>query len=1047
MLPKQAIPIPFAQGLDTKTDDKQVEIGKFLLLQNSVFQKGGLLQKRNGYGSLPALPSFASESYVTTLNGNLTALGSSIQAYSESNQTWVNKKIFQPLSLSVLPVARSAINQTQCDSVISASGFVCTVYTEVNAGTSTYRYVIADSVTGQNIIAPTLILVSSGVVTGSPRVFLLGGYFIVAFTNVISGVSHLQYIAISIANPSIVTANADLASAYTPNPSLSWDGVVVGGSLYFAYYTTAGGGAVDINYLTSGLQISSPVAFSGSVATTMSVCADITNASNPVIYASFYDLASSTGFVVAVNSTLQKLMTATQWVATLTVYNVASAAQNGAVSILYEVENQYSYDNALASNYVQNVQVVLPATTTTGTVLGTNTTLRSVGLASKAFILSQVIYVLVEYASNLQSTYFLTDIFGRIISRFAYENGGASLVTSAGYLPVGLPQAQVVGTNVYIAYLYKDLIESQNTLSLNPTIGPAGASNIYTQTGVNLATIGFNSSTLGSSEIGANLNISGGLLWAYDGQTLQEQSFNVFPDNIEAAWSTTGGAIGPQPDGSTTTNAYYYQVLYQWTDATGNVIQSAPSVPISVTTTGTGKTGTGSITVNIPTLRLSYKSGVKILIYRWSVQNQIYYQVTSLTAPTLNNPGIDSISYVDTQNDTSIVGNSIIYTTGGVLENIPGPSAIATALFDDRLWFIKSEDRNLLGFSKQVIESTPVEISDLLTQYIAPSTGAQGSTGPMTAIFPMDDKLIIFKKDAIYYINGSGPDNTGANSQYSQPIFITSTVGCANQNSIVITPTLNGSPGGLMFESDKGIWLLGRDLSTTYIGAPVEAFNSFTVNSATAIPGTNQVRFTLSNGITLMYDYYYEQWGTFVGVPAISATLYQGLHTYLSPTGGVAQETPGVYLDNGNPVLLSFTTSWIALAGIQGYQRAYWFFLLGTYFSPHKLNCQIAYDFNSSPTQSTLVSPVNFAPAYGSTSMPVYGQLSPYGGPTNIETSRVFLNKQRCSAIQISVQEIYDPSFGVPAGQGLTLSGLNLVAAVKKSWRTQAAATSYGTPS
>ncbi len=1042
MIVKQAVPIPFAQGLDTKTDDKQVEIGKFLSLQNSVFQKGGLLQKRNGYGSLPDLPSFAFESYVTTLNGNLTALGSSIQAYSESNQMWVNKKIFQPLSLSVLPVARSAVNQTQCDSVISESGLVCTIYTEVNSGTSTYRYVIADSITGQNIIAPTLIPVSSGVVTGSPRVFLLGGYFIVAFTNVISGVSHLQYIAISIANPSVVTANADLASAYTPNPSLSWDGIVVGGNLYFAYYTTAGGGAVDINYLTSGLQISSPVSFSGSVATTMSVCADITNASNPVIYAAFYDLTSSTGNVVAINSTLQKLMTATQWVTGLTVYNVASAAQNGAVSILYEVENQYSYDSALASNYVQNVQVVLPATTTTGTVLGTNTTLRSVGLASKAFLLNEVIYVLVEYASQLQSTYFLTDIFGRIISRFAYENGGASLVTTAGYLPVGLPQAQIVGTNVYIAYLYKDLIESQNTLGLNPTIGPAGNSNIYTQSGVNVVTIGFNSSTLGASEIGANLNISGGLLWAYDGQTLQEQNFNVFPDNIEATWSATGGAIHAQPDGATNENAYYYQVIYQWTDAAGNIIQSAPSVPIPVITTGSGTMG--SITVNIPTLRLSYKSGVKILIYRWSVANEIYYQATSLTAPTLNNPGIDSIAYVDTLADASIVGNSIIYTTGGVLEDIGGPAANAITLFDDRLWLIDAEDPNLLWYSKQVIEGTPVEMSDLLTYYVAPSTGAQGSTGPITAIFPMDDKLIVFKKDAIYYINGAGPDNTGANSQYSQPIFISSTVGCANQNSIVITPTLNGSPGGLMFQSDKGIWLLGRDLSTTYIGAPVEAYNSFAVNSATAIPATNQVRFTISSGITLMYDYYYQQWGTFVGVPAVSSTIYQGLHTYISPSGGVAQETPGVYLDNGNPVLLSFTTSWIAIAGLQGYQRAYFFYLLGSYFSPHKLNLQISYDYNPSPVQSTLISPNNYGPAYGTTQMPVYGQLNPYGGPNNIESWRVFLTQQRCSSFQISLQEIYDPSFGVAAGQGLTLSGLNLVVAVKKGWRTQSAATSAG---
>src|SRR5208283_5242873 len=101
------------------------------------------------------------------------------------------------------------------------------------------------------------------------------------------------------------------------------------------------------------------------------------------------------------------------------------------------------------------------------------------------------------------------------------------------------------------------------------------------------------------------------------------------------------------------------------------------------------------------------------------------------------------------------------------------------------------------------------------TLYIAPSLGAQGSTGPITALAPMDGNLVIFKKNAIYYINGTGPDNTGANSQYSQPLFISSTVGCINTNSIVFTDS------GLIFQSDKGLWLLGRNLSVQYIGAAV----------------------------------------------------------------------------------------------------------------------------------------------------------------------------------------------------------------------------------
>ena len=349
------------------------------------------------------------------------------------------------------------------------------------------------------------------------------------------------------------------------------------------------------------------------------------------------------------------------------------------------------------------------------------------------------------------------------------------------------------------------------------------------------------------------------------------------------------------------------------------------------------------------------------------------------------------------------------------------------SLFDTRFWMVDAEDPNLLWYSKQVIENVPVEMSDLLTFYVAPTTGAQGSTGPITALAPMDDKLIIFKQDALYYINGSGPDNTGSNSQYSpSAVFISGAVGCTNAPSIVLTPS------GLMFQSDKGIWLLGRDLSTQYIGAPVEAFNSYDVTSANVIPATNQVRFGLNTNVMLMYDYYYQQWGTFSAPSASSSTLYEGLHTLLSTTGLVYQETPGQYLDGSTPVTLNFQTSWIQLTGLQGFQRAYEVYILGTYITPHKLNVQVAYDYNNSPTQNDLIQPDNYAGNWGSQA--AWGTGGNWGGPGNLEQWRVFFQQERCQAISLIVNEAYDPSFGVPAGEGITLSGMNFIIGVNKAW-------------
>ena len=1108
MLNKQAVSINFSKGLDTKTDDKQVAIGDFLALQNSIFNVGGRLTKRNGYANLTALPN-SSYSYLTTLNDNLTAVGNNIAAYSAGSASWVPKGNIQPMSLKTLPLIRNSVNQTQVDSAVAGNGLICTVYTEVSAAGTVYKYAVSDSNTGQNIVAPTLIPVTSGTVTGSARVFLLVNNFIIVFTNVISATSHLQFIAVNINNPGNVTTNADIASSYISATTLSWDGVVVNNNLYIGYNTTTGGQAIKMTYLTASLVVVTAKTFLGSKATIMSLTADVSNSSSPVIYANFYDVSATKGYTLAVDQNLNTILSPVLTIASGTILNVASAAQNGTCTVYYEVSNNYSFDSAIPTHFINAISVTplgssfnsvfssgagaitassatglvngmyvvdntTPANITAGTtftVSGTTLTLsnntagnsasspgdsmavatlsavttivRSVGLASKVFIVDGIEYFLAAYQSLYQPTYFLINGTRSLSSspvvsaKLAYENGG-------GYLTLGLPNVTVTnGAIAQVPYLFKDLISAVNKNTAVPT--GTQVNGIYSQTGINLGSFKIGTDGLDTAEIGNDLHLSGGFLWMYDGYLPVEHNFFLWPDmdtatpTNAASFSATGGSMAAKPDGATSTNAYYYQVTYEWTDNQGNAFRSAPSIPIAVTTTGAASTG--SVTLNIPTLRLTYKTAnpAKIVIYRWSVAQQVYYQVTSITSPTLNSTTTDQVQFVDTLADATILGNNILYTTGGVVEDVNAPASNLMTLFDTRLWLVDAEDPNLLWFSKQVIEATPVEMSDLFTFYVAPTTAAQGSTGPITALSVMDDKLIIFKQNAIYYINGTGPDNTGANNQYSQPIFITSTVGCSNQRSIVFMPQ------GLMFQSDKGIWLLGRDLSTQYVGAAVEKFNASVVQSAVNVPQTNQVRFTLSTGQTLMYDYYYSQWGTFVGVPAISSCIYRSLHTFINNIGQVLQESPGKYLDGSNPVLLSFTTSWLNLAGLQGYQRSYFFYILGKYLTPHRLQVSIAYDYNSSPSQVTMIQPDNFSAAYGSgPSNSPYGQGDPYGGPGDLERWRIFLTRQRCQAFQISINEIYDPTFGIPAGEGLTLSGLNVVVGIASKFRPTSAAKSVG---
>lgn len=1037
MIEKQAIDFSFAQGLDTKTDPKRVQIGKFLKLENSVLDKTGSLEKRNGYPKITSLPD-TSYSYLTTFNGDLTAFGKNIAAYNTANAGWVTKGTIEPLSLSTLPLIRNNLNQTTCDSVIAPNGLICTIYQESDGSVVRNKYVIADSVTGQNIVAPTLIPVASGTVTGGMRVFMLGNNFILVFTNVITAVSHLQYVTVNSYTPTVVGSNTDIAANYTSASSLAWDGYVNNDILYIAYNTTSGGQSVKVTYLTKGLVLASATTYAGNIATMMSVTADNTNINSPVIYVSFYDLASMTGHTVAVDKNAHTIMAPVLTITGETVLNIVSVAQNGICSIAYEVANFYSWDGSIATNYVKGFTITLSGSVISAAVV----LIRSVGLASKAFIIDGIIYFLAIYSSPYQPTYFLIDasrslaISPVIAAKLAYSNG-------RGYLTQGLPSVTVLDSIAWIPYLFKDLISAVNK-NTNVEAGTQ-VNGIYSQTGINLSKFVFGTQGLDTSEIGNDLHFTGGFLSMYDGYLPVEHNFFLWPDTDQAipadtaVWSTTGGAVAAKPDGSTNTNAYYVQFTYEWTDNQGNAFRSAPSIPIPITTTGSGTTG--SITYNIPTLRLTMKTAnpVKIVAYRWSVAQQIYYQTTSITSPLLNNTASDSVQFVDANSDATILGNNILYTTGGVVEDVNAPASNILSLFDTRLWLVDAEDPNLLWFSKQIIEATPVEMSDLFTVYIPPTTSTEGTTGPITALSAMDDKLIIFKENAILYINGNGPDNTGASNQYSQPIFVTGTVGCVNQKSIVLIPT------GLMFQSNKGIWLLDRSLNTNYIGAGVQRYNDDLVNSAVSVPGTNQVRFTLDSGVTLMYNYYFNEWGTFYGVPAISSCIFQDMHTFINQYGAVYQEKEDTYLDGSNPTLMSFKTGPLRLGDLQNYQRAYFFYLLGTFVSPHKLQINIYFDYEDTPSQSLIISPTNYSTPYGSgDSQNPYGQGDPYGGGTNLEVWRIFLERQRCMAFSIEVKEIFDPSLDTVAGEGLTLSGINVVMGFKQKFRPQPAINSVG---
>jgi hypothetical protein len=420
-------------------------------------------------------------------------------------------------------------------------------------------------------------------------------------------------------------------------------------------------------------------------------------------------------------------------------------------------------------------------------------------------------------------------------------------------------------------------------------------------------------------------------------------------------------------------------------------------------------TDTYAAKIRVPTLRVTEKTAVSIAIYRTLANQQVFYRTSSLSMPIISSKSIDFIDYVDSLSDGQLIGNEQLYTTGSVVDNFPPPAASVSWTYKNRSMMVPSENTKTLWFSKFAVPGRAVEFSD---QFIinVPDEG-----GAIMGGAQLDDKNVIFKKNTIFVQVGDGPTDTGAQNDFSDPQKIASDSGCINPKSIVLTPS------GLMYQSEKGIYLLDRSLNVTYIGHDIEAYNSYSITSSKLIRELNQVRFSLKGvNTTLVFDYLINEWSVFNNPEVSDSTYYKGLYNYIAPTGFMYQETPGVFLDNTAAVLMGLTTSWLNFAGLQGFQRIYKMLLLGEYKSPHSLALTIAYDFKSAYNQSVTI-PVLSA-------------------PSGAYQFRVDFKIQKCEAIQITLSETQT----APYGEGMTLSAFGLEVGAKEGLNKLPGNQSYG---
>lgn len=1000
---KQIVPISLQAGLNQKVDPYQVQIPNLLELENAQFSKIGQLNKRAGYNILTnnifsgtnIESAYAIDSYENELN---LFDNQSLYAYSPSSEAWVNRGPAISLINSVRQITRLSAAQQLNPDCASLNNIDVFVWEDSTGGC---RYSVLDNQTNTYVISNQLLINS---INGSrPKAVVFNGLIYIFYTNQ----SILYYQIINPNNPNVITVPEAAISDGGINFRYDLFAATVGGVplLHIVYFTLIP--SLKIVSLTqSNMVIGATTVATGSSAsqsTTYQSCSVIIDSQNAIW------IAWSTGADVRVISygnggpSFPSTVVDTVVCPLLTCIEYISPGQ---LQLVYEIYNSNPSNESVKS---VTCNPVIDTISTIGT-------LRSVGIASKPFNYNGNNFINLAFQSSLQSTYFgafLTFQPFTIMSKVSPGTGGGLRTNGM------VAQCNQISPGVF---LWANLTQGRFLYQNNTDFALLGVqATVSDFTNINK----FNSATFSD-----NLLFVGGILQSYDGVSVSEQNFHIYPEGVTAAQSTTmGGQL-------TTTAQYQYQVVYSWTNRLGQIQYSTPSPTITVQLTSTNNT----VTLTIPTLRLTAKQGVVIQIYRTIANggnsgNPVFYVTTSLLTPPdpitglggggiLNNPNVNSVTFIDEAADTSIQNQQPIYTQGGILPNAAPPSCSMISLFPDRVMLSGLEDPNAIWFSK--MKQNNSSYNTVPAEFSASNVISISEVGgPITAIALMDQNLFIFKENAIFIQVGPGPNNAGLGNSFGDAQLLTNQYGCTNPNSIIVFGQ------GIMFQTpNKGMWLVDHNLSPPqYVGAGVDDVAlKYQVSSATLDPQSNNIIFTTFDGPAMIYDAFAQQWATYTDHQAVDSCNFQNLFTMVKENGAVYQQNTSIFYDgyvgtnNPIPYSMTITTPWISLANILGYQRIFKIFLLGTYKGPHTLNVEIGYNFDNGFYQTgsintTLTAGLN---VWGADA--TWGASSPWGGTWSPYIYQINPAIQRCTSFRLRIRDSQTP----PYNEGYALSSLLL---------------------
>lgn len=406
-----------------------------------------------------------------------------------------------------------------------------------------------------------------------------------------------------------------------------------------------------------------------------------------------------------------------------------------------------------------------------------------------------------------------------------------------------------------------------------------------------------------------------------------------------------------------------------------------------------------------------------------------------------------------------------LYTDVGQLPAITPPNPLHLASTSNRIALISADEPNVIYVSKQLEPGVGVEFAYELRAELVDST-------PATGMGFLDEKIIVFQRSKIWVIPNTVPDNYGNRGALSL-VNVSNTIGCTSFASIV------SIPHGLIFRSDRGMYLLDRSLQTHYIGGAVSRYlEGVDITSASIAPTYGECRFTLTGspyaaptssvadstvyfpnprgyqtGDVLVYNYETNDWYLHTdilpsGANPVTSAFFDGTFYMLKSTTEIAAETTNTYIGPGtHDYGIKIYSPWIKIAGTSGgatghlYNRLYRTQVLGRYYGT---NAATGYTYAGYPALDgsalSVEQFVDYRPESNQTS--VFEPDTFFAANAQEMLVRVNPKTQKCSAVRYVLSEVRPADVYVDGattysflrGRGFEISSLGLELGVQQNF-------------